>query len=191
MNPIINENYCARLRFELVKRPKVIPCTTRDWWLLHWGKTHCFSQFDMKPVKPFKTESLIWKKVIVWNSCTRWRKQVLRRSSPVDPCTHQHHLLHKVYIHNGQYSSTSEAVCIGWNVAVHIKPWVAGCMAQSVVRALEWRSKVEGSNPVRSTRNVLSFSESKRLCWLAVGVPNPRVCIRMNTKDHVRKLKIL
>ena len=35
--------------------------------------------------------------------------------------------------------------------------------------------KVEGSNPIRSTRKTSTFSESKRLCWLAVSVLNPRV----------------
>ena len=37
-------------------------------------------------------------------------------------------------------------------------------------------SKVEGSNPVRSTRETLCFFKSKRLCWIAVGVPN-RLCV--------------
>ena len=43
-----------------------------------------------------------------------------------------------------------------------------------LARWLECRTgdpKVEGSNPIRSTRK--TFSGSKRLCWLAVSVPNP------------------
>ena len=55
--------------------------------------------------------------------------------------------------------------------------------------------KVEGSNPARSARKTLSFSESKRLCRLAVGVPNlhvytqayerPRAHVK-NSVVHVR-----
>ena len=34
--------------------------------------------------------------------------------------------------------------------------------------------KDEGSNPVRSTREICeSFSESKMLCWIAIGVSPP------------------
>ena len=33
--------------------------------------------------------------------------------------------------------------------------------------------------------NVVSFSESKMLCWLAVDVPNPRP--RTHVKDHVAR----
>ena len=47
----------------------------------------------------------------------------------------------------------------------------------------------QGLNPVKSTRkNGESLSESKMLCWLIVGVPNPRACIRMimyDVKDPV------
>ena len=53
--------------------------------------------------------------------------------------------------------------------------------------------KVEGSNFVRSTRKTLGFSESKRLCWLAVGVPHPRVYTyaRILKTMTVRTLTIL
>ena len=42
--------------------------------------------------------------------------------------------------------------------------------------------KIEGLNPVRSTRKALSFSKSKRLCGLAVGVPNP--CVYTQTYER-------
>ena len=54
-----------------------------------------------------------------------------------------------------------EATCRGDGLAVFLERWTGD-------------PKVEGLNPVRSMRKA-SFSESKRLCWLAVGVPNPRV----------------
>ena len=39
-----------------------------------------------------------------------------------------------------------------------------------------WRSKGLGFEPARQEhKTTVSFSESKRLCCLAVGVPNPRV----------------
>ena len=50
-------------------------------------------------------------------------------------------------------------------------------VAQLVERRTQDK-KTGGSNPtcVRSTRKICeSFSESKMLCWLAVGVPNPCV----------------
>ena len=50
--------------------------------------------------------------------------------------------------------------------------------------------KVESSNPVWGTRKTLSFSQTKRECWLAVGVPNPCVYICTHTKDRVRTLTI-
>ena len=44
----------------------------------------------------------------------------------------------------------------------------------SVVRALDWRSQRSRVWIPSGAQEKLSFSESKRLCWLAVGVPNPR-----------------
>ena len=54
----------------------------------------------------------------------------------------------------------------------HILNDKTGWRVGSVGGALHWRSKGRGFEPVRSTRQTWSFSELKRLCWLAVGVLN-------------------
>ena len=61
-----------------------------------------------------------------------------------------------------------------------------------VGRASDSDPKDEGSNPVRSTRDIWEcFRVQKMLCWLAVGVPNPRVHTHAHKNDHVRTIKIL
>ena len=77
--------------------------------------------------------------------------------------------------------------------------WWTGWLGGSVGRALNSRSKYPGfkPGPVRSTRKMCErFSESKMLCWLAVGVPNPRVYThsyewsRTHVKDHVIHVRV-
>ena len=72
--------------------------------------------------------------------------------------------------------------------------WKRGKRAHRVAQLVERRIrdlKIGGSNPacIRSTRKICeSFSESKVLCWLAIGVPNPRVYIhtRMRIITYAR-----
>ena len=56
------------------------------------------------------------------------------------------------------------------------KEW-SFCRGGGLAQCLErWTGdhKIEGSNPVRSTKKPC-FSTSERLCWLAARVPNPHV----------------
>ena len=67
-----------------------------------------------------------------------------------------------------------------------------GCTG-SVVRALAWRSKGRGFESCQEhKKKPLSFSESVRLCWLAVGVPNPRVYMHAYKRPctHVKDLLV-
>ena len=53
-------------------------------------------------------------------------------------------------------------------------PW-KGWWVGSVVRALDWRSKGRGFESRQEHKKNWCFSESKRLCWLAVSVP--KLCV--------------
>ena len=53
-----------------------------------------------------------------------------------------------------------------------------------------WDLKIEGSNPVRSTRKT-SFFPSQKGCADSLSVCPTYVCIRTHTENHVRTLKIL
>ena len=69
---------------------------------------------------------------------------------------------------------------------LHQEGWRVG----SVVRALDWRSKVEGLNPIRGTRKTSSFLSQKGCADSLSLCPTP-VCICTHTNDHVRTLKTL
>ena len=64
----------------------------------------------------------------------------------------------------------------------------AGWWVGSVFRALDWRSKGQGFESHQEHKNNF-FSESKRLYWLAVSVPNPLcvyACIWKTMYAHYR-----
>ena len=74
---------------------------------------------------------------------------------------------------NLQQNLALKAACWHWVQFQFITFW--GVTGWLCLERWTGDPKVEGSNPARSTKKTLSFAESKRLCWLAVGVPNPGV----------------
>ena len=62
----------------------------------------------------------------------------------------------------------------------------AGWRVGSVDRALDWRSKGQGSKSHQEYKKNFEFFQVKKLCRLAVGVPNPHVW-----KTMYARLKIL
>ena len=81
---------------------------------------------------------------------------------------------------NGNLPSGTLWKCIAPHL-LHILGWGGG----SSSRALDSDPKTQGSNPIRKTRTICeSFFESKLLCWLAVGVPNPCVYTHAQEWSH-------
>ena len=69
--------------------------------------------------------------------------------------------------------------------------WVMGGL---IGRVSDSRYKNPGFKPQAPSgaqETFVSFSESKMLCWLAVGVPNPHVYTHTYEWSHIRMLKIL
>ena len=71
------------------------------------------------------------------------------------------------------------------------------CIVILVVTAWLWlerwtaHPKVEGSNPVRSTRKTFDLLRVKKVVLTRCRCSQPPVCIRTHTKDYARMLKIM